>query len=332
MPIVFACRLFNGTQSAGTEWTVPDRKATPRDNLTFICHSNLPNQNRAYTGALTLPVFQISGSFEATLGFSGEVISPPFSATGSFISNNDYAGAIRMPAIEAAGTFLAGSAFSGDIALPSFGVFGTFGNYQYSGAIVMPHSVVIGRFEPDIAQIFRGWPVNLKNMGLTEYSNFDFNSMTRFNGEYLAAGVSGLFALSGEDDAGVEIDARVRFGLTDFGIEQLKRLEEAFATYRSAGDLTFRVIIDGGQTYEYPLTATGNTGMATNRAKVGKAIKSNYWCIEVENVNGASFDLQDIRLHPVVESRKIGRPPSTCLFTGRAFMPIFEVAGTFSAS
>lgn len=331
MPIVFECRLFAGTLSGAVDWAVPDRKVAARENLSFNYQRNLPHQGRAYTGALTMPSLTATGEFEALPSFSGAITLPPYSATGSFISAGNYAGVIRMPARDAVGSFLAGGAFSGAIDMPARVVTGAFGNPRFTGTIVQPAFVVTGHFEPDIVQTYRGWPVNLKNSGLTEYTNFSFNSMTRFNGEYLAAGATGLMALSGDDDNGTDIDCRVRFGLTDLNSEQLKRLEEAFATYRSVGDLTFRVIIDGGQTYAYTLAATGNTGMATNRAKVGKAIVSNMWCFEIENVNGLPFDFQDLTLHPVILSRKIGRPPSTGLFTGRAFMPRLTVTGQFSA-
>lgn len=331
MPIVFECQLFNGTQSAAVNWAVPDRKVAARENLSFNYQRNLPHQGRAYTGALTIPHFSASGSFQAIPSFSGVITLPSYSATGSFISAGKYAGVIRMPARDAVGSFLAGSAFSGAIDMPVREVTGAFGNSHFAGTIVQPAFAVTGHFEPDIVQTYRGWPVNLKNYGLTQYSNFNFNSMTRFNGEYLAAGSTGLMALTGDDDNGTPIDSRIRFGLNDLGSEQLKRLEEAFSTYRSVGDLTFRIIIDGGQTYEYTLAATGNTGMATNRAKVGKAIESNMWCFEIENVDGAAFDLQDLTLHPVLLARKIGRPPSTGVFTGRAFMPRLTVTGHFSA-
>lgn len=282
-----------------------------------------------FNGAWEFPFFSIEGTAETRLEFTGGWQFPMFAAAGEWIAGSSYSGSFRFPMFEMEGTYLAGSAFSGAWELPMFSSIGTFGSYQYQGTWEFPMFFMAGVTQSDIEQTYRGWPVNLKNMGLTEYTNFNFNSMTKFNGEYLAAGATGLMALSGEDDRGTAIDARIRLGLTDFGIEQLKRLEEAFVTYRSEGDLVFRVIIDGGQTYEYSLTATGNLGMATNRAKIGKAIKSNFWCIEIENINGAAFDLQDITLHPVVLARKIGRPPNTGVFTGRATFPMFTGTGQF---
>lgn len=331
MPIVFESQLFNGGQAQVTDWPLPDRKVQARTNLTFIGGRDFPLIGKwlAFSGAVTLPAFDVSGSFEAQAAFTGEAVLPSLTATGSFIASNFYSGAVRLPAIEASGTYLAGSAFSGDVELPAFDVSGIFGTFTYSGSVTLPTLIASGRFEPDIVQTYRGWPVNLKNMGLTEYTNFNFNSMTKFNGEYLAAGATGLVALSGDDDRGTQIDWRIRLGLTDFGIEQLKRLEEAFMTYRSEGDATFRVIIDGGQTYEYTLVATGNRGMATNRTKIGKGVKSNFWCFEVESINGAAIEIQDMTLHPVVLARKIGRPPDTGVFTGRVRLPMLQASGQF---
>lgn len=267
-----------------------------------------------------------------TNDFTGEMIFPLLSTSAEFLAGNSFTGSMRLPMFEADADYLAGSAFSASLNFPMFSNAGAFGTYVYAGDWTLPMFVAAGRAESDIAQTYRGWPINLKNMGLTEYQNFAFNSMTRFNGEYLAAGAGGLFSLDGDDDNGTPIDSRVRFALTDFGIEALKRLEEAFVSYRSAGDLRFRVIIDGGETYEYTLAATGNTGIATNRAKVGKAIKSNYFCLEVESVAGIPFELDAIKLHPVVLDRKIGRPPDARLFTGRMRFPMFTGSGQFAAS
>jgi hypothetical protein len=283
----------------------------------------------SFTGAVNFPLFTATGVVESQFVFTGDWTLPLFSATGSFLSSNAYIGDFRLPLFQNAAILLNGNVYSADWELPFWSQSGVIANPPYVGNFVLPMFIAAGRTDSAIAQTYRGWPVNLKNSALTEYTNFTFNSMTRFNGEYLAAGSGGLFALSGATDDGVEIDARIRFGITDFKIESLKRLEETFVDYRSPGDLLFRVIIDGGYTYTYTLDATGNTGLATNRVKIGKAIEANYFCFEIENVDGTDFDLQNIRVRPVVLSRKIGRPPLSGVFTGRKRLPMFTGVGAF---
>lgn len=331
MPIVFQAGFVNGGDFAVADWPTPDRRHIARANNGFVAPVSMAlfGTWRAYTGSWSLPLFTDSGDFEEASTFSGEWKLPLFTDSGTFISDNNYSGEFRLPLFERTIEHALGSAFSAIWTLPLFTGTGTFGNFQYTGAWVLPLFVPDGRTEAPVTQVFAAWPLNLKNLGLTEYTNYSFNSLTRFNGEYLAAGPNGLTALGGDTDNGTAIDARIRFRLDDMNSDQLKRLEETFITYRSAGDLTLRVIIDHGQTYEYTLTATGNTGMATNRAKIGKGIESNYYCLEIENVNGTDFDLQQLSTLPVILSRKIGRPPSTGTFTGRMFLPMFTGSGSF---
>ncbi|MCK5611056.1 hypothetical protein KAR91_54790, partial [Candidatus Pacearchaeota archaeon] len=42
--------------------------------------------------------------------------------------------------------------------------------------------------------------MNTENNAVTEYSNFDFNSMCEFNGVYLGGNSNGIFQMTGDTD------------------------------------------------------------------------------------------------------------------------------------
>lgn len=260
-----------------------------------------------YSAEFALPLFEADGSFEiAYNGWSAEWRLPLFEKSGDFAANNTYTGEWVLPFFQGSGEHAAGSVFSGAWALPLWEKSGVTGSPFFSGSWSLPLFQATGRFEAAITATFRGWPVNLKNAALTEYDSWAFNSLAFFNGEYLAAGDDGIFALSGDDDDGEDIEATVRLALSDLGVENVKRLPDVYLSYRSAGELVLRVVVDGGLTYEYPVEPTGKEGMYTVRAKVGKGLQSNYWCFEFSNRAGAAFDLDAIRARPEILSRIVG--------------------------
>lgn len=143
-------------------------------------------------------------------------------------------------------------------------------------------------------------------LSLTTYSNFPFNSFAAFNGLYLAAGDNGIFALTGSTDNGAIIQAAARTGLTDFGTSFLKRVDRAYVGYRTNGDLLVRVFTDEVNIRDYRLTGSGATGLHGNHLRIGKGLGARYWQFEVQNMNGADFNLDLIEIKPTKLPRRVG--------------------------
>jgi hypothetical protein len=139
--------------------------------------------------------------------------------------------------------------------------------------------------------------MNLKNKGLTEYSNYLFNSMCRFNGVHLGATSTGIFNLdSGSTDAGTIINWNFRTGYLDM-VEQgvKKKVKQAWFSYKSSGDIMLTVIQPDGENYEYDLTGyeVYETGL---RVKFGKGFRSRYLAFDVSNIDGSSITLDALKL------------------------------------
>lgn len=263
--------------------------------------------NHGYAGEFALPAFSMDGAFAQVENvLTGDFQLPWFSMSGQYISDGAYSGDIRLPRFTFAGTLANGQAFVGELELPAFSMSGTLSMLEWAGRMELPAFTMSGRIESAVSTAFKTWVANTRSGALSEYTNFPFNSFARFNGEYLAAGAGGIFALSGDDDAGTDITARVRLALTDLGLAELKRVPEAFLSYRSDGQLVLRLVVDGGLTYEYPLEPTGKTGLYQTRVKLGKGLKLNYLCFEIQNFEGVGFDLDALRITPMVLSRKVG--------------------------
>jgi len=161
---------------------------------------------------------------------------------------------------------------------------------------------------PLIDTIYTGWVMNTKNHASTEYTNFNFNSFCKYENTYLAASSTGLYALGGSDDAGINIAASFLSGSSDLGSTQLKRVERVYLGYRADGELLVKTITNENIERWYKLDSYDTEGGAHEaRIKVGKGAKSRYWQFEVTNVNGSDFDIDSFEFTPVVLTRKVRR-------------------------
>jgi hypothetical protein len=138
------------------------------------------------------------------------------------------------------------------------------------------------------------------------YSNFPFNSFAQFNGVYLGASANGLFALTGDTDNGEMIQAAARVGITDFATSHLKRVDRLYVGYRTDGNLVLRVFTDEVTERDYLLPTNQAAGLHGARVRVGKGLEARYWQFEIDNQNGAYFDLNMIELQPTVLKRRVG--------------------------
>ena len=280
------------------------------------------------SGDVTLPLPELaSEGLAGTVGtFSESLSQVTLTAVGSFI--NAGTADLTLPLLQIEGMLAVGSIGTLDVELRAMllaadGLTGQVGTallelpiietdgQGYCGdatvSIVIPLVSIEATGSQAIAASFKAWVLNTKNQALTEYTNYAFNSFAKFNGVHLAAGASGIFALTGDlDHQSALIAARAKLGLLDFGIIEQKRVEEVFFAYRSEGVLKLTVRVDGDKSYTYTLQPTGKTGIKQARVKVGKGIKSKYIGLEVANVEGKDFDLDQISLTPVVLSRKLG--------------------------
>lgn len=153
----------------------------------------------------------------------------------------------------------------------------------------------------------RAYVVNTDSKALFKYESYDFNSFTELNGTYYGLKEDGWYTLSGEDDAGSDISAKFRTALYSFGEDRLKQFDRVYAGYTSDGDLIFKVLnTDRGELREnwYRLYSKTANSVRDTRVKTGKGIRSMYFGVEVENVNGADFEFDNIQFQILPTARR----------------------------
>jgi hypothetical protein len=137
--------------------------------------------------------------------------------------------------------------------------------------------------------------MNLKNRALTEFSNYNFNSLCSFNGKSFGATSTAIYDLSGDTDAGTLIDWNFRTGYLDLEQKAKKKLRQAWLSYKTDGDLILTVLQPNEESYEYHLEGIDTTETGV-RMKFGKGIRSKYVALDIKNVDGSTIVLDALKL------------------------------------
>ena len=146
---------------------------------------------------------------------------------------------------------------------------------------------------------------NTLNFGLTTYSGYLLNSMTKVNGRQIGCNINGLFELIGNRDAGTRrIDAEIDLPPLDYGDGMITRVRDVWLTKRCDGALLITIVPDEGDVFDYQ-TLLVNDEVHQERVKLGRGLKARYNGFTIKNLNGADFEIDGVSfLGEPVEHRK----------------------------
>lgn len=130
--------------------------------------------------------------------------------------------------------------------------------------------------------------MNLRTGAVTEYDNFDFQSITPTH----AGGATGLFRLGGDTDLDEPIVANITTGKTLWGSTKKKFLDLVHFAMNGSGDSSLAVVTPS-TSYEYPFQVRA---AGVSRAKPGRGIRENYLAFGYSNTDGADFTLDRIEV------------------------------------
>lgn len=279
--------------------------------------------------SVTLPQLTSTGTALNGRVSTAAVSLPRLTATGAAYSDGLLSAAASLPALtiaveidtgrvmEASITLkklaLAAAGYSGTVgtaavSLPIFTMDGAgHGEYIGQASIELPMLQLVATLplQTGLTETVSVFAMNTKNGALTNYDNFNFNSMTRFNGAELMANDSGIFAITGNLDESAIIEAYARTGITDFGTPNHKRVEYAYIGYRSDGEMRLKLIVDEHHEYEYQVYPRNYDDIHGNRLKLGRGAKGTYWQIEIGNVDGSNIEGDFLQLMAEPLSRKV---------------------------
>jgi len=140
--------------------------------------------------------------------------------------------------------------------------------------------------------------------GTTQYINYDFNSMVKFGDVYLGASVDGIYELDGDTDDGDRIGAYFEPVVTDFGINNPKKVRFMFLGYEAEGDL---IVTFGDNRSTVSRTVDSvRIGQQWRRITGIRGIRGRYLTFQISNVDGCDFGIDSIDVALVVMPRSFG--------------------------
>lgn len=146
--------------------------------------------------------------------------------------------------------------------------------------------------------------INLSNMAATQFCGYNFNSFCKIGDKYYGANDLGIFELTGNNDAGTNIDAFFELIISDFGISNMKRIRSIYVGGEANGRLTLTVKDDENNSRTYALNLTSGNIQSSGKVSVGRDGIGRYWQIRVDNVSGVYFAIDSIELLLTILGRK----------------------------
>lgn len=145
------------------------------------------------------------------------------------------------------------------------------------------------------------WTINPDTAACSRYTNYDFLGFCQAeNGNYYGLTATGLYLLSGDDDAGSEIASFVDFGRLDFGTPALKHITNAYAGTESGEKLKLYL-----GSYGYEARSYDADDYKLHRFDVGRGLRYNYYEPRLTNTHGGNFTLVSFEIAAVPTTRRI---------------------------
>lgn len=147
------------------------------------------------------------------------------------------------------------------------------------------------------------WVFNTRTLAFSRYVDFDASQVTTVDDKPLAAGTRGVMGYSA-----TRAEGYVKTGLSDYGVPQLKRVRHAYVTAASRQPLalsTLHGIGDVLQRTTYQIATLDSTVPYTHRLNLARGDQGQFWAFELRAPGGTPTTLLNLRVIPLVTSRRI---------------------------
>jgi hypothetical protein len=156
---------------------------------------------------------------------------------------------------------------------------------------------------------YQAWVLNSDSLGVTEYTQWPFNSIVDTPRGTFGLTDTGLYELTGDTDDGAPIEASLRTGDLAFNTSAHKRVDSAYLYLASTDDVYIRTIsTHRGQRSEAWYRVNYREGAddgQTRRVRFGKGLRGTTWAFELANIDGGDLDLRGAEVLPLKLTRRI---------------------------
>lgn len=141
---------------------------------------------------------------------------------------------------------------------------------------------------------YKAIAVNTITSAVTEYTNFNFNSITEYKGKYLTASDKGIYLLEEDKDDNTNITANFKTGTFD-GYANIVRVPYECWVKGRKGSMVLDYILDESQTFSYSVSPQ-STSIRGTQVKLPKGARGRYTAYNLKNVNGSDFKIQSFKI------------------------------------
>lgn len=145
--------------------------------------------------------------------------------------------------------------------------------------------------------------MNLDGRQVSQFWNYNFNSTCKFGDRYFGANTSGIFELeTGDLDSTEKIEAFFELPVSDWGVDNQKRIRSVHLGIRTTGEMLLTLTDDNGRAYQYTASPT-QVPLKVHGIKIVAGRnngKGRYWQLRLENIDGIDFTLDSITVYPVI--------------------------------
>lgn len=207
----------------------------------------------------------------------------------------------RVPLQHATGTISVESyPGSGELVVPLI----VAGPYA-TAALAVPMQQLAGAFA--LPAEFEAWVMNLRNKGVTRWTNFPFVQIARVGTSTYAVGNDGnLYLLGGDLDVTTPISWSFESGLDDLGAPGQKFLPYLYMDGIIDGEIEIVVIDDRNREYAYQYSTKQRGAVhLTHRRKLGNGIRTNNVAFRFSSTSGAYVEMDWFAPEATVTQRNI---------------------------
>lgn len=304
-------QIADGDSGSDVSLTVPMQvlDATGTVDPTLRCHLTVPMQVLAASGlsgatyatALRVPLQIVEGQFGWTAALA--VPAQTVAAQVSVMESSTFK--MTVPLQSVSGTFSTTSSPGyGAVVVPMI-VAGPYGSVFLSVPVMQVAGQVGSTFTASAD--FEGWAMNVRNGGVTRWTNYPFTQFARAGKETYAVGADGnLYLLGGDLDVTAPIAWEFETGLENLDSPGLKHIPYLYMDGIIDGNIEIVLLDDRGRefAYEYDTKDRGAVHQQ-HRRKLGNGIRTVNVGFRFRSTSGAYIELDSFSPEATVTQRNL---------------------------
>lgn len=174
----------------------------------------------------------------------------------------------------------------------------------YSLAASMPKIRFEAYLTQQVGSNFITIVLNTDNFAVTEYNNYNFDSIAELGEKYYAVGPSGLVRLDGSTDMGSKIYGTARFAQIDLHKRVVSRIVDAYLSGNISGKVAVKIIQESQGDFLYTIEDVIGR-LKAYRVKAPKNMRDRFASYEITNLDGSDISIEELSVISTAQPQRV---------------------------